>query len=115
MDLLERVPKCYLIIASVCSFFQIIGFLMIFDKTEASDTEQIIEINNINSDDINEKQETLSVNEEVNSIGVKYKNVNEGMDIRNALKQKSFYLLSIIICLFSYGPQIVLGNYKVTK
>jgi hypothetical protein len=88
---------------------------MMFEKNEESETERLIQ-SNINNDQSDINEESLSLNEEeVNSIGVKYKNVNEGMIIKQCLKQKSFYLLSTILCFFNLGSMLMTGNYKVCK
>ncbi len=85
---------------------------MMFEKNENSETERLIQ-NNVNNDDLDINEETLSSNEEVNSIGVKYKNVNEGMEVKKIFQQKQFYILSAIICLFNLGGSLVTSNYKV--
>jgi hypothetical protein len=112
-DLLVRVPKCFLILASVYFVTQVMGFFMMFEKDENPENEQLIE-NNVNSDELDINEESLKLNEEVNSIGVRYKNINEGMSIKEAIRQKPFYLLASIICLFNLGPQLMTGNYKVS-
>ncbi len=74
LDLLERVPKCFLLSAGVYLTFQLIGCCLIFEKKSNNDLSSIEEahINKDENDLVRRLNETSSSDQsqDVNSLGV---------------------------------------------
>jgi len=112
VDLLERIPKCFLILAAIYFGCQFIGYCLLFDKTDRIDPEREPLVNNnkaINSNNHNEENSEI----QINSIGVKYEDPSEGLTILETIKVKQFYYLAIIACLSSISINLITLNYKL--
>ncbi|RNA25052.1 oxalate:formate antiporter-like isoform X1 [Brachionus plicatilis] len=82
LDLLERVPKVFLIMTSICAMLQLIGFCLLSDPTRY---RQNMSLNDDQSDLITDQ---VDIPEEKNSLGVNYQAPDDGLTLSQALKTK---------------------------
>ncbi len=68
-DLLNRVPKIFLIMSGICLCFQIIGCLLMFERNEPS--KRILIHNSINDDEQDAEKTELIYTKKINSLGLK--------------------------------------------
>ena len=70
-DLLERVPKCFIIIGVIFASCHIIGFALLFEKKSDSETQSLVQNMNINEDREVNIENSEKKEEETNNLGVK--------------------------------------------
>jgi hypothetical protein len=90
---------------------QFIGFCLLFDKEDRIGSEREPLLNNStvnNNDDCIENSKT-----EMNSIGVKYEDPEQGLTILETCKFKQFYYLAVVACLSSVSINLITLNYKL--
>lgn len=120
IELLERIPKVFLILGSIYITLQMIGFSLICEfypkpiDTNFSDTEQIINRESEDSLSISENDVPINSNpDEINSLGVAYKSANSGLTLKETLRTPFFYILTLIMTTSTIGPGLVVTYYKV--
>ncbi|CAF0937021.1 unnamed protein product [Brachionus calyciflorus] len=105
LDLLERIPNIFLIMAGIFTALQIIGIALLSEFNEK-------DINmTINEDRITILNEDENLNEK-NSLGVRFNSPNDGLTPLQALKNPVFYILTIIISTVTISPTFVVTFYK---
>ena len=117
--LLDRVPKSYLIICCICVGLQIVGMSIIseYDPEEIIDEKTVANertglINEIKSESEIKSPNSEDDEKEENSLGVKYKSLNEGMDFKEALKTGTFWNIMIILNFSTLASGNVVTFFK---
>lgn len=109
MDLLERVPKVFLILGSSYFILQLIGLSLLANyQQEQSNSVSINNEENIESD----KENLVVPQEEINSLGVNYKSPTEGMSLSEAFKCPVYFMIIGIICSTAMAPGFIVAFYK---
>jgi hypothetical protein len=66
-DLLERVPKCFLLSAGVYMILQLIGCSLLFER---NDKQTVMDNEHANEENDENESLTKRFNEQINSLGV---------------------------------------------
>jgi hypothetical protein len=123
LDMLERVPNAFLYLAIICFIIQLVGYALMFDYSSNvslppdettsllhnPDNDRDSEEASIHSDE----QRSLEEENEINSLGIRYLMPGEGMEIKDALRSRIFYVLLTMLTLAMVAPRSVITNYKV--
>ena len=121
VDLLERIPVCLLILAGIYFPLQMIGISLLSEPNPeigtmeettgllsgASNNDLEGNANNQN----NNQNKRIDMNE-TNSLGIKYNIPTEGMDLKDALRNRNFYMLTAMMSIALIGPRTLVANYK---
>lgn len=110
MDLLNRVPKVFLLMAGIFLALQTLGCLLMFEnKTE------IKKPSNINDDtqeaDI-ESSESQPPVKKMNSLGLNYGDPNEGIPIAKLIRMPIFYVFMLMFLNAGNAASSVITFYK---
>lgn len=110
IDLLERIPKTFLLLAGIYFGLQITGIVLLFEKKSQSIDNSVS--TSINDDDDVETQPLIK-DDESNSLGVRYKLNESGLGLREVLKIPAFYMIVAIFSLVTVGPGFLFTYFKV--
>ena len=117
-DLLERVPKCCLIMFACFVSLQIVGLSLMSEyEPEDQSGEPNEKTNLVVNEDVDEIETGIGDSDakdtdEVNSLGVKYKSHHEGMTGREAMKTFVFWVVVVIMNFAGMAPGNVMTYYK---
>ncbi|CAF0966220.1 unnamed protein product [Brachionus calyciflorus] len=104
---LNRVPKVFLLLASIYGGLFLIGNSLLFEnkKDEKPSEKQ--------ADDIEGKSdENVQDPEDINSLGINYKDPNQGMSLSDAFKNKIYYIMLAMIATDNIAASLVTTFYK---
>jgi hypothetical protein len=116
IEILERVPNAFLYLSVLYFMIQLVGVAIMFEynPNESSHEELASLLNNTNASDASISQRKAEEENEINSLGIRYHMLNEGMELKDALQHRTFYLILSIMTLAMVAPRTVITNYKVS-
>jgi hypothetical protein len=118
VDILERTPNAFLYTSVLYFMIQLVGVAIMFeyDPNESSHEELTSLLNSSNTSDVAplaDQQRKAEEESETNSLGIRYLVLDEGMELKDVLQHKKFYIILFIMTLSMVAPRTVITNYKV--
>ncbi|CAF1022301.1 unnamed protein product, partial [Brachionus calyciflorus] len=106
-ELLERVPRIFIILGVITAGLQLIGLSLLAEKTGRLELEIVNEI----------EEETESLiepvkNEQINSLGIQYENPNDGLTLNQAIKTPIFWIFFLKIFTQMVPCGLIVNFYK---
>ncbi len=96
MDLMDRIPKAFLLIGCVVTVLNVIGQLLMREKKDTQEEEDLVSIRDI------EAVPSKSENGQSQAL----------ISIKQALKIRDVYLIALAFSFFKIGPTTFAVNYK---
>jgi hypothetical protein len=129
-----RIPDLFLAIAAMYFVLQVLGIILIYEEDTSQTAKNFQKLNDddLNNEegrnsDLNSSREILTSSQniqnygtteqtaphiEVNSLGVRYENPDEGLTIKEAIFKKEFYFGTLMLALFKIAPSLIISFYK---
>lgn len=93
---------------------QLVGVSLMFDyDSVGASREELTSLLNGSVNNASLTMKKVEEENEINSLGIRYQLAHEGMTLREALKNKTFYMILVMMTLAMVGPRTVVTNYKI--
>ncbi|CAF0966203.1 unnamed protein product [Brachionus calyciflorus] len=108
-DLLERIPKVFIILAASYASLQIVGFSLLASYYTKEETITSI---NTEEEQVVNQTDAVQSSTDLNSLGVNYKSPNEGLTLAQAFRSPVYFILITIISTAFGASGFIVPFYK---